>query len=141
MGPLGGRLAGAGDAGLGVDDDPVLEQAGGHQRLEREDRRGRITARAGDQRRVFQFGPIPFGQSVGGLRIDRGGMRVPTIASRAVLETERAGQIEHPAAPGRQRRCDIGGDAVRECQKHCIGLRREAIDIERFDGRIPDFGE
>ena len=45
---VGGAASGAGDAGLGVDDD-VGDQPGARQRGQRQDRRGRIAAGVGDQ--------------------------------------------------------------------------------------------
>ncbi len=48
VGLVSGAAAGAGHAGLGVDDD-VGDQAGARQRRQRQDRGGRVAARVGDQ--------------------------------------------------------------------------------------------
>ena len=33
----------------------------------------------------------------------------------------------------------FGGERIRQPEEHGVGLRRQAIDIQRFDRRIPDF--
>ena len=64
--------AGAGDAGLGVDDDVAgVDQPVGDDRQSGEQRRGRIAARAGDQPRVADGGAVVLGQPVDRLGLQR----------------------------------------------------------------------
>ena len=65
VGRVGGRAAGAGDAGLGVDHD-VGDQARAGERREREDRGGRVAARVGDEVGVADLLAVELGQPVDG---------------------------------------------------------------------------
>ena len=72
--------AGAGDAGLGVDDDVAdVDLAARRERQQREQRRGRVAAGAGDEPRVADGGAVVLGEPV-----DRLGLKVHRLVLVAV---------------------------------------------------------
>ena len=89
---VGWRAAGAGDARLGVDDD-VLDRVA--QRRQREDRRGRVAARAGDEVGAGDLLAVQLGQPVDRPRqqLRRRVRLVPLLVAGAV-EPEVGGQVD-----------------------------------------------
>ncbi len=98
---VGRGAAGAGGAGLGVDDH-VGEQAGVRQRREPEQRRGREAAGVGDD--VGDLDPLAVAelrQPVGGVlqQLRRGMVAVPLLVRRQVAQAEVGRQVDHAHAP------------------------------------------
>src|SRR5438093_668980 len=86
-------------ADLALDDDrpASVDDVGSEQWKEREDRRGRIAARAGDALRVADVGPVELGDAVGPAlerRRPRVWRAVPAVVCRGVMQTVIAGQID-----------------------------------------------
>ncbi len=140
--PLGRRLAGAGDARLGVDDDARLEQPGRDERLQRQHRGGRIAARRrrpAGRRRARRGGARSGRRRAGGRR--RASADTTACGLGDVAKPERAREIEHAHAALGQRRRDLGRQRVGHGQEDRVGPRRQLLEVERLDRRIPDLGQ
>ncbi len=140
--PLARRLARTRHARLRVDDHARFDHPRGHQRTHGEDRRRRVAARTGHERRVFQFLAVVLREPVGERRLHLGRrVRVPLLPRGIVTQPERTREIEDAAAAARQGRTDLGGSGIRQREKNGVGLGRERVEIERHDWLIPDPGE
>ena len=138
MRPIARRLAGAGNAGLGVDDDGAVEQAGGGQRLEREQRRRRIAAGARHEPGAANRVGMPLRQPVDHSGRQRGGRRIPALPIGVAADAEGAREIDHATVALEQRRADVRGRRLRQRQKHDVGVGGQPIDVERRDRPVPD---
>ena len=138
MRPIAGRLAGAGNAGLGIDDDAAFEQAGCGQRLEREQRGRRIAAGARDQLRPANGVGMPLRQPVDHSGRQRGRRRIPALPIGVAADAEGAREVDDATVALQQRRADVRGRGFGQRQKHDVGVGGEAIDVERRDRAVPD---
>src|SRR6185295_16545018 len=96
MSAVRGRSARAGHARLGVDHDirRRIEQAALRERQQGEERGGRITAGAGNQRSVFDGVAVMLDESIGDSRRERLRRWIPTMALGVVSDPKRTGQID-----------------------------------------------
>ncbi len=138
MRPVAGRLAGAGNAGFGINDDAALEQAGCGKRLEREQRGGRIAAGAGDELGPANGVGMPLRQPVDHSCRQSGRGRIPALPIGVAADSEGAREIDHTTVALQQRRADFRGRGFRQRQKHDVGVGGQTIDVERRDRPIPD---
>ena len=136
--PLRRRLAGAGDARLGIDDDVAGDETGGEQRPQRQQRRRRVAARTGHERGLTNLVAVVLGEAV-----DRAGrppvrVRIPALAVVGVVQAEGAGEIEDANAGRRQRRTHFGRRRFgngEECRVHPAG---DGVDGKRLHFAVPD---
>ncbi len=141
MRALARRLAGARHARLGVDDDARFEERRRDERLEREDGRRRIAARAGNQPRGRDGRPGPFGQPVGDVNDGGGGVRIPALPQPRTAQAKGAREVEHARAaigqPGREFR----GQGLGQREEHRVGAVAEALGVEGLHGPIKNAGQ
>ena len=119
VGGLVERPPGAGDALLGVDHD-VGDQPGAGERREREQRRGRVAARVGDDRGAGDLLAVQLGQPVDGLaeQLRARVLAVPALVASAserrrksaLRSTTRAPRSRSAATVGRGGGVRVGDD-------------------------------
>jgi hypothetical protein len=102
------------DPGLRVDHH-VAEEPGAGERGEREQRRGRIAARVGDEVGAGDRLPVQLGQAVDALaeQVRRAVLPVPILVDALVAQAEVGGEVDHTHATLAQRGDGRRGDAVR----------------------------
>ena len=140
MRPLGRGLPRARDAGLRVDDDgrsAQVDEPAFDERLQREDRRRRVAARACDECRVAQLIAIPLGQAIddGLRRVDR--LRIPAVTKFCIAKPKGPGEIENALAERDERRSDLGGRVLGEREKDRVGLFGQQVDVQPVNRRVP----
>ena len=124
---VGGRLApGARDARLRVDHH-VADQPGAGERREREQRRGRVAARVGDEVGAGDPLAVQLGQPVDALaeQLGRAVRAVPVLVDAAVAQPEVGRQVDDADAALAQRGDGRRRDAVRPADERGVdvGLR------------------
>ena len=102
----------------GVDHRPLvqIQQTCVDQRFQGKLRRRRVAARHGNQIRFFEFVCAPLRQAVNRFFKQIGVLMGETViffVERAVVNAERAGEIEHHAAGCQELRCQVMTDFVR----------------------------
>jgi hypothetical protein len=68
-------------------------------------------------------------------------VRIPPLSLGRALEPKRARDVKDPRTTLHERRTQLGRERFGDSKKNSVGFRREAIDVEPLDRRIPDSPE
>ena len=132
----GGRAAGAGDAGLRVDDD-VGDRAAARQRGQREQRRRRVAAGVGDEVGAGDLLAVDLGQAVdaGAEALGRAVLAVPALVGRPVAQAKVGGEVDDAHAALEQRVDDGRRRAVRVGDDRRVGVAVD-VEVELLEDRV-----
>jgi hypothetical protein len=125
---------------LGIDDDVVpLDQAGPHQRRQREDRGGGVAAGIGDERRSADVLPEQLRQTVDRVP-EPGGIRmlvaIPLEVGGSVVEPVIGREVDHLRAGGEDAGKDLGAGAVGEASEDTVGPLADLLWGEILERQI-----
>ena len=121
MRPLARYLARAGDARLRVNDDGTLDEAGRRQRLERQERGGRIAARARHEPRIANKVRVQLRERIYDPRRQRARSRIPALALGLVTDSECAREVDHADVALQQCGAD-SAERFRQRQEDDVGV-------------------
>ena len=114
------------------------DQSGVDERLQGEQRAGRIAAGAGDEPRPGQRVAAPLRQSVDGGPVERGRRRIPASTRAVVAQPKGAGQVEDPSPAGEQGRGQLGANRVGQAEEDDVGPVGQDVERKRLDAAVPD---